>query len=383
MNIVHVCMEQPYIDNWGYQENILPKYHKEMGHEVTVIASRDMFPSYLKNKLEYANKPKEYQIEGVNVVRLKSTIRFLNKFIYYKDLINILKEKKPEIIYLHGGQSLSLVTLIKYKKKNGTKLIVDFHSDYGNSGQGIISKNILHKTLWRSIIKKSEKYIDKVYCITPWVKKFVMDMYNLEGSKIDMIYLAADDDKVDFKNKEIIRRNIRERLNIKDNDKVLISGGKINKAKNIKQLIEAFNDINEQSIHLIIFGVIEESYLEEIYDLIYTSNRVHYVGWLNSKETYNHYLASDIAVFPGTQSVLWQQAIYCGLPLIVKKWPGVEYLNDGNIILLEDDDKVEIRNSINEIINNTEKFLYMSKESLKYGKIKYSYRLIAKKVLGI
>lgn len=380
MNIVHVCMEQPYIDNWGYQENILPKYHKQMGYKVTVIASRDMLPSYLKNKLEYISKPKEYVIEGVNVVRLNSTIRFLNKFIYYKDLMNILNEKKPEIIYLHGGQSLSLLTLVKYKKNKGSKLIIDFHSDYGNSRQGIISRNILHKTLWRTIIKKLEKHIDKIYCITPWVKKFVVDMYNIEENKIDMIYLAADDEKVDFNNKEIIRRNIRENLSIKDSDKVLISGGKINKDKNIKQLIEAFNEINNESTHLIIFGTIEELYLTEIEGLIKSSDRIHYMGWLNSEQTYNHYLASDIAVFPGTQSVLWQQAIYCGLPLIIKKWPYGDYLNEGNVIFLDSDSIDEVVSKISYIIDDDNKLEEMSKISIECGQKKFSYKNIAEKI---
>lgn len=39
MKIVHLCLSAFFIDNYSYQENILPKYHVKMGHVVTVIAS--------------------------------------------------------------------------------------------------------------------------------------------------------------------------------------------------------------------------------------------------------------------------------------------------------------------------------------------------------
>ena len=39
MKIVHLCLSAFFIDNYSYQENMLPKYHVKMGHKVTVIAS--------------------------------------------------------------------------------------------------------------------------------------------------------------------------------------------------------------------------------------------------------------------------------------------------------------------------------------------------------
>ena len=42
MNIVHIAANSPYNDCWGYQDNILPKYHKKMGHNVTIITTNKM-----------------------------------------------------------------------------------------------------------------------------------------------------------------------------------------------------------------------------------------------------------------------------------------------------------------------------------------------------
>ena len=39
MKIVHLCLCGPVTDGWNYQDNILPKYHKLMGHNTTIVTS--------------------------------------------------------------------------------------------------------------------------------------------------------------------------------------------------------------------------------------------------------------------------------------------------------------------------------------------------------
>ena len=40
MKIVHICLAGPFTDGWNYQDNMISKYHKKMGFDVTVIASQ-------------------------------------------------------------------------------------------------------------------------------------------------------------------------------------------------------------------------------------------------------------------------------------------------------------------------------------------------------
>ena len=42
MKIVHIAPNAPYNENCGYQENLLPKYHKKLGNEVTLITTNTM-----------------------------------------------------------------------------------------------------------------------------------------------------------------------------------------------------------------------------------------------------------------------------------------------------------------------------------------------------
>jgi len=43
MNIVHVSPNAPFNDGWGFQENLLPKYHAKLGHHVTLITTNQQF----------------------------------------------------------------------------------------------------------------------------------------------------------------------------------------------------------------------------------------------------------------------------------------------------------------------------------------------------
>ena len=65
MKIVHLCLASFFPDNYSYQENLLPKFHKELGYDVEVIASTQSFDEhgkvcYLSNVGTYRN---EYDIK--------------------------------------------------------------------------------------------------------------------------------------------------------------------------------------------------------------------------------------------------------------------------------------------------------------------------------
>ena len=52
MKILHVCMNTPYIDGWGYQENLLPHYLNKIGVDSVVISS-DVLPKRYLNGHKY------------------------------------------------------------------------------------------------------------------------------------------------------------------------------------------------------------------------------------------------------------------------------------------------------------------------------------------
>jgi glycosyltransferase involved in cell wall biosynthesis len=85
-------------------------------------------------------------------------------------------------------------------------------------------------------------------------------------------------------------------------------------------------------------------------------------GWLPSEQLYAHMAMADFAVFPASQSVLWQQCIGMGLPLVLgrrvsttRRLQDVDYLNGrANIIVLDPAKplRVELTNAIARLVGD-------------------------------
>ena len=170
MKILHLCLACFYIDGYAYQENLLPKYHKKLGNEVAIIASTQI---YIDNvRLGYV-EPSEYvNTDGIRVRRIPYShmvpTKLKSKLRIYEQLRESLEEFKPNIIFLHDIQFLSLKDIVYYKKKNPEVIVLaDCHADYINSAKSYLSKNILHKWVYRRSIKKAEPYIEKFYGTLP------------------------------------------------------------------------------------------------------------------------------------------------------------------------------------------------------------------------
>ncbi len=388
MKIVHLCLANFYIENFGYQENLIPKYNKKDGHDVTIVASRFNFSQKngaptLTEECEYINS------NNIKVIRIDYKYNFAKKtsrkLRIYKGTYKILEKERPDLIFMHGIQFLDILEVIRYIKNNPhCRLVADNHATYNNSASNFVSREILHKIMYKSVIKKSLPYIDKIFMLAPACKDFAKDMYNIPEEKMEYLYLGADTDRINFKKKEIIKAKIRQKLDIKLNDFVLITGGKLSKGKNTKLLLNAFEKIDSEAIKLIIFGAFSDDIKKDLLEKISQDNRVRYIGWLNGEEVYDYYLASDVAIFPGTKSALWEQAICSGLPLICKRWKGMEYIDlGGNCIFIDHDNEDEIVESIKLLMNSNELYKNMANIAITKGYDTFSYEKIARKAIDI
>ena len=118
MKVVHLCLGSFYPDNYSYQENLLPKFHKELGYEVEVIASTQSFDEhgkvcYLQNTGTYQN---EYDIK-VTRIPYKTESKIWKKLKRYQGCYEALKKADPDIIFVHGGQFLDIDQVVRYVKE--------------------------------------------------------------------------------------------------------------------------------------------------------------------------------------------------------------------------------------------------------------------------
>ena len=96
-----------------------------------------------------------------------------------------------------------------------------------------------------------------------------------------------------------------------------------------------------------------------IVDKYRTTNNIVLAGWQDADAIYNIFLASDLAVFPGTHSVLWEQAASCGLPIVAQHWGGMEHININGNAMLVDSLNVSIINQIVNALFNSQEYKVM------------------------
>ena len=351
MKILHLMLACFYIDNYSYQENLLPKYHKKAGNEVEIIASLFTFDENGNGK--WLDGPSKYENEhGIPVTRLSfKKCKFSKTLRKYDGLYGELERVNPDVIFIHGVQFSDISIVVKYLKKHKkVKVYVDNHADFSNSAKSFVSKNIQHKILWRYYAHKIEPFVTKFYGVLPARVDFLKNIYKLPENKIELLVMGADDEAVQSASKPEIRAEIRKKYDIADDDFLIIYGGKTdNYKKQVFLLMDAVNKINNPKLKLIIFGSVIPELKEEIEKRC--SDRVKYIGWVLAADSYDYFAAADLAVFPGRHSVFWEQVAGQGIPLLVKKWNGTTHVNcGGNVRFLTQDSASEIEEAIKEIV---------------------------------
>ncbi|MFL0247335.1 glycosyltransferase family 4 protein [Candidatus Clostridium stratigraminis] len=330
MKILHCCLSCFYIDNYNYQENVLPSINKMDGHKVKIIASTETFIE--NSQIGYTKPEKYYTKDGIEVERIAYKTYLphfiMKKIRHYENVYKIIEEFSPDVILFHGAAAYELITVAKYKKNNPhVKFYVDSHEDKNNSGRNWISKNILHGIFYKNVIKKIYKYIDKIFYITYETKIFSQEIYDIKEDKLE--YFPLGGFVLDEEERMKTRNEIRQLIGLSDKDILLVHSGKLDRFKRTRELLEAFLKADKENLKLVIIGSIAESVKNNIEELIKKNNRILYIGWKDQNELTKYLCACDLYVQPGSQSATMQNALCCGSAVAV-------YPYDSHLFLLKD-----------------------------------------------
>lgn len=380
MKIVHLCLSCFFVDNYSYQDNMLPKYHVKMGHEVTVIASLVSFNKEGKPCL-LSSPSVRMDDNGHKVIRLayKKPLKVNRFFRRYENFYDTLAAEKPDVIFTHGVAMAEVNTLVRYLRENPhVKLYGDHHGDYINSATNFWSKHVLHKVIWRHYAKKLEPYLTKCYGVTPMRCRFLKEMYHLNPDIIEFLPMGVDDEAIP-ENRGEVRDSIRKELGVPENAFLIMTGGKIDQRKNTHVLLEAIKRIDNPNLHLVICGVLapEMEYLQEQFD-----SRIHYLGWCNAQRVMDCMVAADMACFPGTHSTLWEQAVGVGLPAVLKRWDEMTHMDvNGNCIFVKGEDVEELQRVIENLLSKD--FYAQQKSKAEVAATSFLYSDIARKAIDL
>lgn len=386
MKIVHICLAGLFMDGWGYQDNMIAKYHVSFGYDVTVITNQWVYDhegNYVKT-----DKKEEVDRWGVKIVRIpiKHDKPYTYKLKRYVGLYENIRKIEPDIIFLHSSQVMDVDDIIRYKKEHPeVKLYVDNHCDYSNSATNWLSKYILHGIVWKRSTQKLNPYVEKFYGVLPARVDFLTERYKLPKDRVELLVMGMDDEKAEAADKADVKAQVRQKLGYEEDDFVIITGGKIDHAKRqTLLLIEAVQKISNPKLKLLVFGSVVEDMKEQLVSMCDADERIQYIGWVQADETYPYFAASDLAVFPGRHSVMWEQVAGQGIPMICKYWDGTTHVDvGGNVKFLYQDSAEEIQEILEQLMTRGEEYQKMLAIAKEKGKKIFSYREIAKRAIGL
>jgi len=340
VKIVHV--EDCFLPTSGYQLNFLAKWNVIHGHEVTVIASDSLAPwtnvGFCTEQLEEMDRDYESKF-GVKILRVHSYRRISGREFIGKKLFEIVDAEKPDIVMVHGFDTLTGLRFIWKLGKLKYPMISDCHM------YPVASKNHFAK-LFKSYVKtfitpRIEKYRLKIAAISTATKHFMINSYSIPEYLIPIIPFGTDTDlfKPDKEQRKIARKN----LGIPENSFVIVYTGKITKDKKVVLLAKAFKQHiqqnHEKTSYLIMVGSGSGEYYDNVVKTL-APVKAH-VRFVPTQKVWNlpqYYQAADIAVWPGACSLSFFDAQACGLPVIAENIAGNdERLSYNNGWLFESD----------------------------------------------
>lgn len=380
MRITHLCLGNSYIDHYAYQENLITKYHKLLGHDVTIIASlasfdKDGNPSFLSAGSQYVNEC------GIPVTRLdyRGNLRIARKLRRYVGIPEALEQAAPDILFIHGCQFTDIGLVVDYLKRHqSVRTYVDNHADFSNSARNFFSRNILHKVIWRSCAQKIAPYARKFYGVLPARVDFLKNVYHVPANKVELLVMGADDEAVRQSADPAVRARIRAQYGIAEDDFLVMTGGKINAFKTQTLLLmQAVRESGRPHLKLIVFGSVIAELKAQVAALS-DGVAVQFIGWVDAARTYDYFAACDLAVFPGRHSVFWEQVCGQGIPLLVKRWDGTTHVDvGGNARFLTKDSMEEIRTQLCDLVDHPAQYAQMRFVARQDGMKRFSYRDIA------
>ena len=339
MKIVMIC--DFFNEALEYQENLLAKYYVKHGHDVVVIASTfDSVFQFTADRHDRRATARSYMHRGAKVIKLPYRYNVLNRVRALRGVGAILQVEQPDLIFVHDIMP-ELLDAVRYKRHHPhCRVILDFHADYSNSAKNWLSLRVLHGVVRKTILRRARPHLSGIFPIVPASAVFLHEVYGVPHSEMELLPLGMDVDLGREVRESGAGRALRVRLGIAPGDLVLFTGGKLAPPKRTEVAIEAFLALSRTDAHLLIVGEAapaDATYKAMLLELAAGNPRIHFTGWLGSRDIYACLAAADLAVFPASQSILWQQAIGMGLPLIVGNsgHQDVSYLNEhDNIVML-------------------------------------------------
>lgn len=278
--------------------------------------SKDL--NYKKAKYKYINSFSNFVIRVINKL-LKKNLPI--NLVYQKTVLKKINQEKYDYVIVENYPELVL-------NIKDQKVIPYIHSDVFNVGTEN-SLNILSKSY-------------KVITVSNFIRNRVVEIDKTQANKVYVVYNSIDFKQISIDEQKNIRKLIRDKYNIDNNDFVYAFSGRLSKEKGVLECLKAFNKISVPQKKLLIIGGIwygskkKNDYLSELEKN--SDNNVIYTGYVKHNEMQNILYSIDVGIVP---SICNEAA---GLSV-------VEFMNTNNLVVASN------MGGISEYLNIDDNFL--------------------------
>lgn len=305
------------------------------GHEVKILTLSYTGFSYKEGDI--------YYLRSFNV-RIYPGAR--GTFSYKNRFINEILEWSPDIVHSHT-EFCTLIHAKYIRKRLRIPHIHTYHTMYEDYLGYVFKGKLISRRRAMDLIKKLLGSVDEI--ITPTKKaKGSLVAYGID-KPMSIIPTGIDLSrfKIEYQYTEKTKE-IKEKMGIKKDDKVLIFLGRLGKEKNVDEIIENIKELNSDlNIKMLIVG--GGPYMDNLKKLVSElelEGNVIFTGMVSPEEVPLYYSLANIFVTASTsetQGLTYIEALASGLPVVCKYDEAVEGL----------------------IINGSNGYMYRSKEDFK------------------
>jgi glycosyltransferase involved in cell wall biosynthesis len=381
MKILHVCVSGPFTDGMSYQENELVAQHVALGHEVSVVASTEVFDTY-KKVVKTASGISRLDC-GATLYRLGYAWRLFGwlatKIRAHQGLGELLASIRPDRIMFHGLTAWDLLTVASYVRRNPkVKLFADCHEDFNNSAMTWASRELLHKRFYKPIFRRCIHQISEVLCVTVESLDFAINFYGSDRAKTRMYPLGGVIEPATVNARR--RADFRSRLGFTDADLVITQTGKLDRTKRLDLALRAFRANPSPRLKLVIAGRMTDEVKAKCLPLIEADTRIIDLGWQSTEELRSVLAGADFFLQPFGQTVTTQMAMCHGCVVLAQDLPSHRWLIGDNGKLFKDARELDI--TFRWVIENQEKVEQLRQASRHFAEANLDYRKLAFQIVA-
>lgn len=279
------------------------------GHEVKILTISD--------SIHHKQEGNVYYFNSLSAERIYTQARFI--IPARNGMLEELIAWKPDIIHSQTEFTTFIFAMI-ISKHTDAPIVHTYHTVYQDYTHYFCpSKRVgehLVRAFSRIISRHTEAMIvpsDKVYGI--------LDDYKIAKPK----YVIPSGIDIDYytQGRDEIRRDIRSKLNLSEDECILVYVGRLAKEKNIEQIIEYIADERVKNIKLMIVGDgPDRENVERAIEEHSVQDRIIMTGMVPPEECANYYKAGDIFVNASTsetQGLTYMEAMASELPVLCRE----------------------------------------------------------------